>query len=126
MLELTEGPIDPEAVRRSVEDKSLGGVVIFVGEVRAVTDGKPTEKLHYECYREMALRQMEKIAGEAKSKWHARVAMVHRLGEMRPGDIAVVTAAACAHRFEAFECCKYLIDRLKEDVPIWKNEDTGA
>ncbi|MBA3724974.1 MAG: molybdenum cofactor biosynthesis protein MoaE, partial [Armatimonadetes bacterium] len=57
----------------------------------------------------------------------ARVAIVHRLGELLPGEIAVVTVAACTHRAEAFECCRFLIDRLKQDVPIWKKEfgDTG-
>ncbi len=65
---------------------------------------------------------MESIAAHAASKWHAKVSMVHRLGELVPGEIAVVTAAGCAHREEAFECCKYLIDALKNDVPIWKKE----
>ena len=122
MVRLTHEPIDPEAERRSIEDPSLGGVVVFAGEVRCVTDGAQTVRVHYSAYEEMALRQMEAIAGEAAARWRGKVALVHRLGDLLPGDIAVVTAAACPHRAEAFECCRFLIDRLKDEVPIWKRE----
>ncbi|MGI8924456.1 MAG: molybdenum cofactor biosynthesis protein MoaE [Fimbriimonadales bacterium] len=124
---MTREAIDPEAVRASIEDATLGGVVLFLGEVRGTTGGRATSKLFYEAYEEMALPHMRAIALEAEGRWGARVAMVHRLGELLPGKIAVATAAACAHRAEAFDCCRFLIDRLKEDVPIWKKEfgDTG-
>jgi molybdopterin synthase catalytic subunit len=122
MIRLQREPIDPELIRRSLEGTDAGGVALFCGEVRAVTGEVRTERVVYTAYEPMALEQMERLAREAASRWKARVALVHRLGELRPGDIAVVTAAACAHRAEAFEACRFLIERLKADVPIWKQE----
>lgn len=122
MIRLQREPIDPEPIRRSLEGVDAGGVVLFCGEVRAVTGDLVTERVLYTAYEPMALSEMERLAKKAADRWHARVALVHRLGELRPGDIAVVTAAACAHRAEAFEACRFLIERLKADVPIWKEE----
>jgi molybdopterin synthase catalytic subunit len=124
---LTHEVLDPEAMRKSVEHPDLGGVVVFCGEVRSQTGGSPTYGLVYEAYEEMALVQLRRIASEASVRWSAAISVAHRLGSLLPGDIAVVTVAACAHRAEAFECCRWLIDRIKEDVPIWKRElDTPA
>jgi molybdopterin synthase catalytic subunit len=109
-------------MRRLVKTPECGGVVIFLGEVRGQTGGQTTEKLQYEAYADMAHSQMLAIAEEAANRWSARVAVAHRLGELAPGEIAVVTVAACAHRAEAFDCCRFLIDRIKADVPIWKKE----
>jgi molybdopterin synthase catalytic subunit len=122
MIKLTREPIDLDDFRKEIESPLLGGVVIFIGVVRSVTGDKQTQKILYEAYEEMALEQMKSIACEAESRWNAKVAMVHRLGELLPGDIAVVTISACPHRAEAFQSCQFLIDRLKEDVPIWKKE----
>lgn len=122
MIRLQREPIDPELIRRSLEGTDAGGVVLFCGEVRAITGEVRTERVVYAAYEQMALEQMERLAKEAVERWNARVALVHRLGELRPGDIAVVTAAACAHRAEAFDACRFLIERLKADVPIWKQE----
>ncbi len=122
MVALTHEPLDADEIRRGIEDPALGGVVVFAGEVRSVTDGRETARLVYTAYEEMALKRMEAIAGEAVRRWGGRVAMSHRLGELLPGDVSVVTAAACPHRAEAFECCRFLIDRLKQEVPIWKQE----
>jgi molybdopterin synthase catalytic subunit len=122
VVELTRTPIDVETLLRAVESPWLGGLVLFVGEVRSLTAGRETTKLIYDAYEEMAIPQMRAIADHARSQWGANVAMAHRLGELLPGDIAVVTAAACPHRNEAFDCCRFLIDSLKADVPIWKQE----
>lgn len=119
---LSAQPLDPEVIRRSIEEAEMGGVVIFCGEVRSVTGSQATSKLEYEAYEEMALVQMRKIAESCAERWRANVACVHRTGELQPGEIAVVTAAACAHREAAFACCRELIDRIKADVPIWKKE----
>lgn len=119
---LSEAALDPETLRRSVEHPSLGGVVVFCGEVRSVTGGVPTSSLEYEAYAEMALAQMRALAEEAMRRWGGRVALAHRTGTLHPGDIAVVTVAACPHRAEAFACCQFLIDGIKADVPIWKTE----
>ena len=119
---LTREPIDPEPLRREIESHELGGVVVFCGEVRSTTDGQQTSRLEYEAYEAMALEQMQLIAAQCAAKFKGKVVCVHRLGPLDPGEIAVVTAAACPHRNEAFNCCRELIDRIKEDVPIWKKE----
>lgn len=120
-VSLTHEPLDPEAFRRGVESPELGGVVLFCGEVRSLTDGVATASLTYEAYEEMATQQMQAICEEAAERWRANVAVAHRLGTLQPGEIAVVAVAACAHRAEAFECCRFLIDRVKADAPIWKS-----
>jgi len=114
--------IDVASLVESVKDVRLGGVVTFTGEVRAITGDMDTSKLVYEAHESMAMRQMTKIAQDAAEKWDANVAIAHRLGELAPGEVAVVCVAACAHRAAAFECCRFLIDHVKEDVPIWKKE----
>jgi len=119
---LVESPLDVQAIVESVKDVRCGGVVTFTGEVRSVTGGVDTSKLVYEAHETMALKQMAGIANEAAAKWDANVAIAHRIGELAPGEVAVVCVAACAHRSAAFECCRFLIDRIKEDVPIWKKE----
>jgi len=115
-------PIDVVGIVELVKDDRFGGVVTFTGEVRAVTGDMDTSKLIYEAHSSMAVAQMKKIAEAAASRWDANVAVAHRIGELLPGDVAVVCVAACAHRAEAFDCCRFLIDRIKEDVPIWKKE----
>lgn len=122
MIELRREELEIAPIRRAIERPTLGGVVIFCGEVRSITRGKETDHLLYEAYEDMALSEMQKIATEAKERFSANVAMVHRLGRLEVGEIAVITGAACAHRDAAFECCKFLIDSLKANVPIWKKE----
>ena len=119
-------PIDLPPLVESVRDERFGGVVTFTGEVRAITGGMDTSKLVYEAHRSMAVAQMTRIAEEASARWDANVAVSHRIGELRPGEIAVACVAACAHRAAAFDCCRHLIDRIKEDVPIWKKEFGSA
>jgi molybdopterin synthase catalytic subunit len=119
---LTTDTLDPQEAMSLVKDPTAGGVVVFSGDVRLETDGKITEFLDYEAYEAMALEQMRRIAGEASHRWAARVAIAHRLGRIGAGETAVVVAVACAHRAEAFACCQFLMDRLKDDVPIWKRD----
>lgn len=122
MILLSNQPLLPADVLAAIESPELGGVVLFCGEVRSVTAGKQTDHLIYEAYEEMALSEMKKIVEAAKSRFDGNVAMIHRIGRLEIGDIAVIIGAACAHRNEAFECCKFLIDSIKTDVPIWKKE----
>jgi molybdopterin synthase catalytic subunit len=119
---LTSSPIDIAALQESVRDLRHGGIVTFTGEVRAVTGERLTDRLFYEAHESMAIAQMRQIALEEADRFDAAVAIVHRIGELRPGDTAVVCIAACAHRAAAFDCCRNLIDRIKQDVPIWKKE----
>lgn len=122
VVELVKQSIEVDAIRGSIESPEFGGVVLFLGEVRSTTRDQQTQKLVYEAYEEMALMEMHRIARDAKANWPGNVALVHRLGELFPGDVAVVAVAACPHRSDAFECCRFLIEGIKRDVPIWKKE----
>lgn len=124
MIALTREPIDVEAVRRAVEAPEHGGIVLFLGEVRNHAWGRAVHALEYEAYEPMALCQMERLAQEARERWNAKVAFVHRLGRLEIGEVAVAIAVGTPHRAEAFECARWLIETLKQEVPIWKREFT--
>ncbi|MAI25806.1 MAG: molybdenum cofactor biosynthesis protein [Myxococcota bacterium] len=114
--------VEADVVARVAADDT-GGVVTFVGTVRNHARGESIQYLEYEAYPEMAESEMEKIAVEAARRWPGvRVAMAHRIGHLDIGDAAVVIVACAPHRGEAFEACRFCIDTLKQDVPIWKKE----
>ncbi len=120
---LSSSPLDAEEVSRRVAGPDAGGLVTFVGRVRAESRGHAIRRLEYEAYPGMAEREMEKIADEAARRWPGtRVAIAHRVGPLEVGEAAVVIAAAAPHRAEAFEACRFAIDTLKQTVPIWKKE----
>ncbi len=119
---LSPEPIDVAALQELVRETKYGGVVTFTGDVRSVTGDRFTNRLFYEAHESMALVQMRKIAEEESASFSGNVVIVHRIGELQPGETAVVCIAACAHRAAAFDCCRNLIDRIKADVPIWKKE----
>ena len=106
-----------------VQTPESGGVAVFVGNVRNMTQQKAVTKLFFECYEPMALLEMEKIAQYTIDQMGIRkIAILHIVGEKLPGDNVVVIAAAAPHRAAAFDACEYAIDTLKETVPIWKKE----
>jgi MoaE-MoaD fusion protein len=112
-----------EEVVADVQDAARGGLVTFTGLVREESRGHKVVRLTYEAYAAMAERVLQGVGREAEQRWPgARLAIVHRVGELRPGDVAVVIAAAAPHRAEAFEACRFAIERLKQDAPIWKRE----
>ena len=120
---LSDKPLIEADVVARVAGDDTGGVVTFVGTVRNQARGQAIQYLEYEAYPEMAEREMEKIAQEATARWPGtRVAMAHRIGHLEIGDAAVIIAACAPHRGEAFEACRFCIDTLKKDVPIWKKE----
>lgn len=123
---VTAEPIDTEVVRAAVADPQAGGVVVFIGVVRARSNsGRAVTVLEYEAYPVMAEEQMAVIGGELTERFGIapnRIAMVHRIGRLLVGDVAVVIAIASPHRKEAFAACEYAIDRVKDIVPIWKKE----
>jgi len=123
LIEIVENTIDAEAIVSRMKDGSDGAVCVFDGIVRDNTRGRPTLYLDYEAYREMALEQMRRLAGEAVEKFGVRdVAVVHRLGRLAVGETSVLIVAASAHRAAAFDACRWLIDTLKKTVPVWKRE----
>ncbi len=116
-------PIDVTAVLDAVEDSSDGAAVLFLGRVRDNTAERGVTHLDYDAYGEMACSEMEELAREAQRDHGAhRVAIVHRTGRLEIGDIAVAIAVSSPHRPAAFEASRWLIDTLKQRVPIWKKE----
>ena len=123
MFEITADPIHLAALYAFLESPRAGAVLVFSGTVRDHNDGRTVQKLEYEAYVEMAEKSMAAIAAEMRDRWPLeKIAMVHRVGPLEIGEIAVVVGVSAAHRQEAFEACRYGIDRLKAETPIWKKE----
>ncbi|MHC4875077.1 MAG: molybdenum cofactor biosynthesis protein MoaE [Planctomycetota bacterium] len=124
MISLTHDPIDYQQLTESVRSNDAGAVVVFLGTVREMTAGRQTIALDYDAFPEMAAAKLEELEAEVRSKWPVTdVAIIHRLGRLELGEISVATAVSSPHRADAFEAGKYLIDRLKVVVPIWKQEN---
>jgi len=124
MIQLTHEPIDFAALTESVRSNQAGAVVLFLGTVREMTGERRTVALDYDGYGPMAEAKLAELETEARSRWpilHA--ALVHRLGHLELGDVSVAVAVSTPHRHQAFEAGRFLIDRLKEVVPIWKKEN---
>lgn len=116
-------PVDVAALEAAVADPAAGATVTFVGTTRRDNAGRKVIRLEYEAYEPMALSEMRKLADEAGQRFGiVRIAIQHRIGVVEIGEISVAIAASAAHRGEAFEACRFAIDRLKEIVPIWKKE----
>jgi molybdopterin synthase catalytic subunit len=115
--------IDAEAVVGRLKRPEDGAALIFDGVVRDNTRGRRTLYLDYEAYEAMALKQMESLALEARTRFGVRAAsIVHRLGRLQIGETSVLIVVVAAHRGAAFEACRWIIDTLKKTVPIWKKE----
>jgi len=115
--------IETSVVLANIKQPEDGAVVVFEGIVRNHTRDRRTLFLEYEAYEEMALKQLEILATQARSQFAIReVAIVHRLGRLEIGETSVLIVVASAHRAAAFEACRWLIDTLKRTVPIWKKE----
>jgi molybdopterin synthase catalytic subunit len=127
LLDVREEPLSVDEVFAAVRHPAAGGVALFVGAVRDHDGGRGVEALGYSAHPSVAdeLRAVaEEVAGAHPV---LALAAVHRIGDLAVGDLAVVVAAACPHRGEAFDACRHLIDGLKARVPIWKHQtfDTG-
>ncbi|MDF4204221.1 molybdenum cofactor biosynthesis protein MoaE [Maribacter sp. SA7] len=115
--------IDTAEVYTELSNAKSGGICVFVGAVREFTNNEEVVALEFETYKTMALKEMEKIADSALEKWSLnKVVMRHAVGEKGVEEPVVVVGASSAHRDACFEACRYLIDTLKETVPIWKKE----
>ncbi|HMY59338.1 MAG TPA: molybdopterin converting factor subunit 1 [Pseudomonadota bacterium] len=123
LVRLSRQPLQYDEVIAAVSGPGQGGIVLFAGLVRDHNDGKQVVRLDYEAYDEMAVRKMAEIAARIESEQPGvRVAMVHRVGSLQIGDLAVILAASAPHRGEAFAACRAAIEALKVEVPIWKKE----
>lgn len=123
MIQLTEHPIDVPSLLQHVQRPEAGAAVLFLGTTRQFTAGRETASLAYEAYGEMALKELERLEREARGRWPlVACGIVHRLGEVPLAEASVAIAVSSPHRAAAFEAGEWLIDRLKESVPIWKQE----
>ncbi len=124
MIELTREPIDAAALLEHVRSPQAGAVVLFLGTVRELTDGRRTVALDYEGYPEMAKKKLSELEAEARARWPiVECALMHRLGHLELAETSVAIAVSTPHRDDAFAAGKWLIDTLKEIVPIWKKEN---
>ena len=115
--------IDTTQVYAELSDARSGGICVFIGTVREFTNNEEVVALEFETYKTMALKEMEKIADKAVEKWNLnKVVLRHAVGEKGVTEPVVVVGASSAHRDACFEACRFLIDTLKETVPIWKKE----
>jgi len=122
-FEITRGELTAESVSDLVRSPECGAVTTFLGTARRTSNGREVEYLEYEAYPEMAIRKLRQIAEEVLERWDTdRIAVRHRVGRVELGEASVAIAVATEHRAEGFAACKYVIDRLKEIVPIWKKE----
>ncbi len=120
---LVAGPIDVTALAREVASTSNGATVLFVGTVRDVNDGRPVTGMEYTAYKTMAEREMNDIVREASEQFATTdVVVEHRLGALELGEASVAIAVAHPHRGGAYAASRYVIEQLKQRVPIWKLE----
>lgn len=122
-IKISSQPLDIQTCIDWVMSPQSGGIDVFIGTVRDTTKGKPVQHLEFDAYEKMAITELEKIVKEAGEKWPIHKLLVHhRTGILSVGDIPVIIAVSAAHRAAAFEACRYVIDTLKQTVPIWKKE----
>ena len=122
-IEILDEVLPIAEVLEQIRSRPDGAVCTFEGIVRNNTRGRETLHLDYEAYRDMALSQMQALAAESLEKYKIRdVCILHRLGRLQVGETSVLIVVASAHRGAAFDACRWLIDTLKKQVPIWKKE----
>jgi molybdopterin synthase catalytic subunit len=123
MFAISETPIDTVRLKRHMQDPASGACVVFEGWARDHNEGKQVQRLEYEAYEALCLSEGQRILDEAIMRFKLNAAgCVHRTGSLEIGDCAVWVGVSSAHRGEAFEACRYIIDEIKGRVPIWKKE----
>lgn len=125
LVRVSEAPIDAAEARRYVDDPACGAAVVFEGVVRNRARARDVRWLAYEAYPEMAEKVLREIAETMRERWGrdgVNIAIVHRFGRIEIGEVSVAIAVSSPHRAEAFEACRYAIDAIKTQAPIWKKE----
>ena len=125
MIEIRREDFSVDEVVEGLLTDRMGAVVTFVGVVRDSSNGKPVDHIEIEVYEEMAYKQLEAIRDEAIENFDVEeVSVIHRYGTLKVSENIMMIAVGAAHRGEAFEACRYVIDNIKKRVPIWKKEVT--
>ncbi len=119
-IALTQETLTLDDVIENLLDSSRGALVLFAGCVRGEENGQTISAIRYEAYKPMALKLLTEIAEEAEQKFGARVAVSHRFGEVPVEGVSLLVACAAPHRAEAFQAAQWIVERIKQDVPIWK------
>lgn len=121
---ITIAPLSLTEAYELADDSANGAVVVMSGTVRNQTEGKAVEYLEYQAYQPMAIAVFQTIATQIRDQWQDanRIVIHHRVGKLKIGEISVIVAVGCPHRSEAFAACRYAIDTLKHNAPIWKKE----
>ncbi|MBL8768599.1 MAG: molybdenum cofactor biosynthesis protein MoaE [Planctomycetes bacterium] len=123
MIALVSTPIDVGALLDDRTDPGAGGLVVFVGRVRDHSHGRAVVRLEYEAYPSMAEKELDRLCGTARSRFDiTEIDVVHRVGVLGIGAVAVAIVVQAPHRDAAFDACRFAIDELKQTVPIWKKE----
>jgi molybdopterin synthase catalytic subunit len=122
MFEIWDKEISLDACIRAVQHPGAGAIITFLGIVRNNSRGKSVYYLEYDAYQPMAERKMREIGDEIRARWNVPCAILHRVGRLDIGEASVAIAVAAPHRKDAFDACRYAIERIKEIVPIWKKE----
>ncbi len=122
-VSLSKTPLDVAAAYQFLQTPAAGGIALFIGTTRQWTGSRETTLLVYESYEPMALREMHLLIDLAARRWPiSHACILHRLGEVPLAEASVLVGVATPHRPEAFDACRFLIDRLKVQIPIWKQE----
>ena len=122
ILLLTEQPLSLDELYRAVESEETGAIVTFSGIVRRTEKGRAIDALDYEHYAALAEKELRRLMDEARRRWPIqRIALAHRAGRVEVAESSVIVVVGAAHRAEAFEACRFLIDELKKSAPIWKS-----
>jgi molybdopterin synthase catalytic subunit len=125
MISITEKPIDLNEVLLHSKDDSAGATTLFLGSVRDHNEGQNVSGINYEAYKEMSQSVLLEIESEVLRKWDIKKFIaIHRIGDLKIGDVSVAVSISTEHRSDAFEACRYAIDTIKTRVPIWKKEKT--
>jgi molybdopterin synthase catalytic subunit len=123
VIEVASTPIDTAALQRSLQNPAAGGFCAFEGWVRNENEGHVVERLEYEAYEPLVITEGEQVLDEARRKFpYLEARCVHRVGLLEIGECAVWIGVASKHRDEAFRACRYIIDEIKQRLPIWKKE----
>ncbi len=126
MIRLIREELSIDEALQRLRHRRVGAISVFIGIVRGETGGRIVEALEIEAYEEMAVKEMERIRGEALERFDVEeVVILHRVGRLKVGETILVILVAAAHRDEAFKACRYVLEELKRRVPLWKREITS-
>lgn len=120
---ITNKEIKPGDIINSVKDDQAGAIDFFIGTIRNFSEAGKIEGIFYESYITMAEESMKQIENEVSQKWDVKkLTIIHRVGNLTLGDISLAVAVSTPHRDDAFKACRYIVERIKHEVPIWKKE----